>query len=72
MVKNLREEYTKLSAEMDQPVAALITDLKQRGLLDDTLVLWGSEFGRTPTAQGKNGRDHYPHGFTIFMPLSFT
>ncbi|MFP6873132.1 MAG: DUF1501 domain-containing protein [Verrucomicrobiales bacterium] len=64
---NLRKEHTKLSAEMDKPVAALITDLKQRGLLDDTLVLWGSEFGRTPTAQGKDGRDHNPHGFTMFM-----
>ncbi|MCH2061212.1 MAG: DUF1501 domain-containing protein [Verrucomicrobiales bacterium] len=64
---NLRKEHKKLSAEMDKPVAALITDLKQRGLLEDTLVLWGSEFGRTPTAQGNDGRDHNPHGFTMFM-----
>jgi hypothetical protein len=64
---NLRKDHTKLSAEMDKPVAGLITDLKQRGLLDDTLVLWGGEFGRTPTAQGKDGRDHNPHGFTMFM-----
>ena len=64
---NLRKEHAKLSAEMDKPVAALITDLKQRGLLEDTIVLWGSEFGRTPTAQGQDGRDHNPHGFTMFM-----
>lgn len=64
---NLRKEHAKLSAEMDRPVAGLIADLKQRGLLDDTLVLWGGEFGRTPTAQGKDGRDHNPHGFTMFM-----
>ena len=64
---NLKKEHEKLSAEMDKPVAGLITDLKQRGLLDETLVLWGGEFGRTPTAQGKDGRDHNPHGFTMFM-----
>lgn len=64
---NLRKDHTKLAAEMDRPVAGLITDLKQRGLLDDTLVLWGGEFGRTPTAQGTDGRDHHPHGFTMFM-----
>ncbi|MFN0126872.1 MAG: DUF1501 domain-containing protein [Verrucomicrobiales bacterium] len=64
---NLRKEHTKLAAEMDQPVAGLIADLKQRGLLDDTLVLWGGEFGRTPTAQGDDGRDHNPHGFTMFL-----
>ena len=63
----LRKEHSKLSAEMDKPVAGLITDLKQRGLLDDTLVLWGGEFGRTPTAQGEDGRDHHPHGYTMFM-----
>jgi hypothetical protein len=64
---NLRKEHTRLAAEMDRPVAALITDLKQRGLLDETLVLWGGEFGRTPVAQGKDGRDHNPHGFTMFL-----
>ena len=64
---NLRKDHVRLSAEMDKPVAGLITDLKQRGLLDETLVLWGGEFGRTPTAQGKDGRDHNPHGFTMFM-----
>ena len=64
---NLKDEHTKLSKEMDKPVAGLIQDLKQRGLLDETLVLWGGEFGRTPVAQGNNGRDHNPHGFTMFM-----
>ena len=64
---NLRREHEKLSKEMDKPVTGLITDLKQRGLLEDTLVLWGGEFGRTPVAQGNNGRDHNPHGFTMFM-----
>ncbi len=64
---NLRKDHTRLSAEMDKPVAGLISDLKQRGLLEDTLVLWGGEFGRTPTAQGNDGRDHHPHGFTMFL-----
>ncbi len=63
----LKKDHTRLAAEMDKPVAGLITDLKQRGLLEDTLVLWGGEFGRTPVAQGKDGRDHNPHGFTMFM-----
>ena len=45
----------------------LLKDLKARGLLKDTLVLWGGEFGRTPTAQGNDGRDHNPHGFTVWM-----
>ena len=45
-----------------RPIAALLSDLKQRGLLDDTLVLWGGEFGRTPTSEGANGRDHNNHG----------
>lgn len=64
---NLKKDHERLSAEMDKPVAGLISDLKQRGLLDETLVLWGGEFGRTPTAQGSDGRDHNPHGFTMFM-----
>mgnify|MGYP001825388059 CR=1 FL=1 len=51
----------------DKPVAGLIADLKQRGLLEDTLVWWGGEFGRTPFAQGKDGRDHNPYGFTVFL-----
>ena len=52
---------------MDRPIAALLHDLKARGLLDDTLVLWGGEFGRTPTAEGTNGREHHPFGFTMWM-----
>lgn len=64
---NLTRDHKKLAAEMDRPAAALITDLKQRGLLEDTLVLWGGEFGRTPVAQGRDGRDHNPHGFTMFL-----
>ncbi len=52
---------------MDKPIAGFLQDLKDRGLLKDTLVLWGGEFGRTPTAQGNDGRDHNPHGFTMWM-----
>ena len=56
-------------AEIDKPVAGLIKDLKSRGLLDETLVVWGGEFGRTPGAEAgaRNGRDHNPHGYTMFM-----
>jgi hypothetical protein len=64
---NLRRDHTNNAREVDQPVAGLLTDLKQRGLLNDTLVIWGGEFGRTPVAQGKDGRDHNPHGFTMFL-----
>jgi hypothetical protein len=63
----LKEGHEKNSQEVDQPIAALLKDLKRRGLLDDTLVLWGGEFGRTPTAQGKDGRDHNPEGFTMWL-----
>ena len=63
----LKEKHTELAAEVDRPIAGLLTDLKQRGLLEDTLVIWGAEFGRTPTAQGKDGRDHNPHAFTYWM-----
>lgn len=59
--------HSKNAAEVDKPIAGLLKDLKSRGLLEDTLVLWGGEFGRTPTAQGKDGRDHNPHGFTMWM-----
>ena len=54
-------------AAVDRPMAALISDLKARGLLEDTLVLWGGEFGRTPTAEGTNGREHHPFGFTMWL-----
>jgi hypothetical protein len=63
----LYQGHTKNAAEVDKPIAGFLGDLKARGLLDDTLVLWGGEFGRTPTAQGNNGRDHNPHGFTMWM-----
>ena len=63
----LRENLPKRCAAVDQPIAALLCDLKARGLLDDTLVLWGGEFGRTPTAEGTNGREHHPFGFTMWL-----
>jgi uncharacterized protein (DUF1501 family) len=52
---------------VDKPVAGLLADLEQRGLLEDTLVWWGAEFGRTPFAQGTDGRDHNPRGFTVWL-----
>lgn len=64
---DLYHGHTKNAAEVDKPIAGFLSDLQRRGLLDDTLVLWGGEFGRTPTAQGTNGRDHNPHGFTMWM-----
>jgi len=63
----LRTELPNNCAAVDKPIAALITDLKARGLLDDTLVLWGGEFGRTPTAEGTDGREHHPFGFTMWL-----
>ena len=63
----LKEELTKSCAATDQPLAALLADLKQRGLFDDTLVVWAGEFGRTPYAQSGNGRDHNNKGYTIWM-----
>ena len=64
---NLYQGHTKNAAEVDKPIAGFLADLKARGMLEDTLVLWGGEFGRTPTAQGTDGRDHNPHGFTMWM-----
>ncbi len=64
---DLKAGHEKNAAEVDRPIAALLKDLKSRGLLDDTLVMWGGEFGRTPTAQGNNGRDHNPEGFTMWF-----
>ena len=64
---DLKKGHGKNALEVDRPIAGLLTDLKQRGLLDDTLVMWGGEFGRTPTAQGNDGRDHNPEGFTMWM-----
>ncbi|MCS7020283.1 MAG: DUF1501 domain-containing protein [Gemmataceae bacterium] len=64
--RNLKEALAASCAAIDQPIAALLQDLEQRGLLRDTLVLWGGEFGRTPTAQG-DGRDHNARGFTMWL-----
>jgi hypothetical protein len=65
--KDLVANHEKMCGLTDQPVAALLKDLKQRGLLDSTLVIWGSEFGRLPMSQSGNGRDHNPHGFTMWF-----
>jgi hypothetical protein len=70
--EKIESAHRKLSAEIDRPIAALLGDLKQRGMLEDTLVLWGGEFGRTPTVEmsgttSKLGRDHNHYGFTIWM-----
>ena len=73
---DLENGHRNLAKESDQPIAALLTDLKQRGMLHDTLVIWGGEFGRTPVVElptpganagKKNGRDHNHHGFTMWM-----
>jgi len=64
---NLKEGHENNSRAVDQPIAGLLTDLRQRGMLDETLVVWAGEFGRTPFAQGKNGRDHNQFGFTVWM-----
>ncbi len=64
---NIESSHSKLCKSMDKPVAGLLKDLKQRGLLEDTLVVWGGEFGRTPISEQKNGRDHNPTGFSIWM-----
>lgn len=64
---NLKKGHEQNSKEVDKPIAGLLTDLAKRGLLQDTLVLWGGEFGRTPVVQGKDGRDHNPQGFTMWM-----
>jgi uncharacterized protein (DUF1501 family) len=63
LVENLKQNCQ----DTDRACAALIKDLKQRGLLDDTLVIWGGEFGRTPMAQGNNGRDHHPNAFSMWL-----
>jgi uncharacterized protein (DUF1501 family) len=63
----LKSSHEKLCRQTDQPIAALLADLKQRGLLAETLVVWATEFGRTPGAQNANGRDHHPYGFSVWM-----
>ncbi len=64
---NLRANHNNNARAVDQPIAALLKDLKQRGLLDETLVVWAGEFGRTPFAQGKDGRDHHPYAYSVWM-----
>jgi hypothetical protein len=63
----LREGHANNARAVDQPIAALIRDLKDRGMLDSTLVVWSGEFGRTPFAQGSDGRDHNPQAFSMWM-----
>jgi hypothetical protein len=63
----LKDNHTQNCAQVDQPIAGLLKDLKQRGLLDETLVVWGTEFGRTPGAERSDGRDHHPYGFSVWM-----
>jgi hypothetical protein len=63
----LKKYHEQNARHVDQPIAGLITDLHQRGLLDDTLLVWGGEFGRTPFAQGSDGRDHNPFGFSMWL-----
>ena len=64
---DLRNNHSSNAKKVDKPIAALLTDLKQRGLLADTLVIFGTEFGRTPAAQGTDGRDHHPHAFSVWL-----
>jgi uncharacterized protein (DUF1501 family) len=64
---DLQAGHSRLTKEIDQPIAALLADLKQRGLLDETIVVIGTEFGRTPGAEKANGRDHHPYGFSIAL-----
>jgi uncharacterized protein (DUF1501 family) len=64
---DLNGNHSLRCLESDRPIAGLITDLKQRGLLEDTLVIWGGEFGRTPMSESGTGRDHNPTGFTMFF-----
>ena len=64
---DIEENHQRLAAQTDRPVAGLLTDLKRRGLLESTLVLWGGEFGRSPEAQGGKGRDHHNLGFSLWM-----
>ena len=64
---DLKNSLTEMCAQVDKPIAGLVKDLKARGLMDETLVIWGGEFGRTPTAENADGRDHNPHGFTMWL-----
>ena len=64
---NLKGGHENMSLQVDQPIGGLLRDLKTRGLLDDTLVIWAGEFGRTPFSQGSNGRDHNPYGYSVWL-----
>jgi hypothetical protein len=64
---DIEKNHLKMAAQVDKPIAGLLTDLKRRGLLDSTLVLWGGEFGRSPEAQGGRGRDHHNLGFSMWL-----
>ena len=64
---DLKNNHTSNAGRVDKPIAGLLKDLKRRGMLEDTLVIWGTEFGRTPAAQGTDGRDHHPHAFSMWM-----
>ena len=64
---DVNDNHERMCARVDRPIAALLKDLKQRGLLDSTLVVWASEFGRMPTSQGGKGRDHNPYGYTMWL-----
>jgi len=64
---DLRNNHTTNAARVDRPIAALLRDLKTRGMLSETLVIFGTEFGRTPAAQGSDGRDHHPHAFSVWL-----
>ncbi len=63
----LKAELPNNCAAVDKPIAGLLKDLKARGMLEDTLVVWGGEFGRTPTAEGTDGREHHPFGFSMWL-----
>ncbi len=65
--KHLKQNHEKMAGHSDVPVGGLLEDLKQRGLMDRTLVIWGAEFGRLPTSESGNGRDHNPHGYTMWF-----
>ncbi len=65
--KDLKKNHGELSSKVDLPIAGLLKDLKQRGLLDETIVVFATEFGRTPGAENSNGRDHHPFGFSVWM-----
>ena len=63
----LKQNHSTRSKAVDKPIGGLLKDLKQRGLLDETLVVWGTEFGRTPGSERSDGRDHHPYGFSVWM-----